>query len=151
MSVALNPIWNGGVIFVISVSYTVNMPFGEPLLRDGFALVSSAIGTENFGHAQMPDVTGSMQVLVQSTPDTDSLQCPIFLVMHCWHKDREGRIGLGADLVEEPSLVNSITPALENLMYGSLQQSAYISDALQAELEVMASRKTVFQVRYLSG
>ena len=39
-----------------------------------------------------------------------------------------------------------VTPVLENRMYGGLHQSACISDALHPE--VMASRKTVFQVRY---
>ena len=39
-----------------------------------------------------------------------------------------------------------VTPALENCMYVSLQHSACISDALSPE--VIASRKTVFQVRY---
>ena len=40
-----------------------------------------------------------------------------------------------------------VTPVLENRMYGGSQHSTCISDALRPE--IMASRKTVFQVRYL--
>ena len=44
--------------------------------------------------------------------------------------------------------VKSVTPMLENRMYGSKQHNLVcISEALR--LEVIASKKTVFQVRYL--
>ena len=47
------------------------------------------------------------------------------------------------------SLVNSVTPALENLRWTGSQLSVCISDTLR--VAVMASKKVVFQVRYLSG
>ena len=40
-----------------------------------------------------------------------------------------------------------VSPVLENCMYGSLQHKACNSEALRPE--VIASRKTVFQLRYL--
>ena len=46
-----------------------------------------------------------------------------------------------------PSLMKSMTPALENRKYGGLQHTECILEALWAE--VIASRKAVFQVRYL--
>ena len=44
-------------------------------------------------------------------------------------------------------LVNRVTLAAENHMYGDLHHRACISEARQPE--VIASRKTIFQVRYL--
>ena len=46
------------------------------------------------------------------------------------------------------NLVNTVTPALENLRKGISQLSAWISDVLQ--VEVMVTNKTVLHVRCLS-
>ena len=50
------------------------MHLGESLLTDGFTLVSSAIGDEELDSAQAPDITGSLQVLVQSMSDVKSVE-----------------------------------------------------------------------------
>ena len=55
--VTLHLIWSGEVILVISVPYAFDQPFREPLLRDGFTFVLSAIGDEELGCALAPDIT----------------------------------------------------------------------------------------------
>ena len=134
-----HPIWSGEVVLVISVPYACDQPHGESLLRDGFILVlfNKELGTP--------------QVLIQIMSDTESAECPILLVVHRWHKYIIGwdTLALVATLGRNTSLINSITPALENMRYGALQLSTCNSDAQQAD--VMASKKAVFQVRYLSG
>ena len=52
--------------------YALDQPLGKLLLRDGFTLVSSAIGDEELGSALLPDITGSSQILVESISDTES-------------------------------------------------------------------------------
>ena len=111
--VTLDPIWCE-VIVLVNIFDTFDQLFGEPLLRDGFALVLSAIGNKELGFAVAPDVAGAVQVLVQSSSDTESVHHRIFLVVHCWH----GRdvLTLVKTLARNHNLVKSVTPALENLM-----------------------------------
>ena len=59
----LDPIWSGAVILVISVPYAFDQPFGESLLRDGFTLVSSAIGDEELASKICPTGTGVGQIV----------------------------------------------------------------------------------------
>ena len=60
-------------MLVIRILYAFDQPFGELLLRDGFTLVLSTIGDEELVSALLPDITGSMQVLIQSSSDTESV------------------------------------------------------------------------------
>ena len=63
-------------MFVIRELYAFNQPFGKPLLRDGFTLVTSAVDNEELGSALLPDITSS-------------------------HKDRAQRVRLDGYLEEE--------------------------------------------------
>ena len=78
--VTVYPLWSGEIALVIRELYALDQPLGKPLLRDGFTLVSSIIGDEELGSALLPDITGSLQVLITSTSDTESAKCPIFLM-----------------------------------------------------------------------
>ena len=61
--VALGPTWNSEVVLVINMFDTFDQPLGELLLRDGFALVSSAIGNEELSFVVAPDVIStSLQI-----------------------------------------------------------------------------------------
>ena len=67
--------------------------------------------------------------------------------MHCWHIDGPGCVGLGMDLQQELQVHEESDPSIGKCMYGGLQHRACISEALRPD--VIASMKTVFQVRYL--
>ena len=92
-------------MFVITELYAFDQPFGEPLLRDEFTLVLSAVGNKELGSALLPDIAGSPQVHVQMYSFrvclTQSAKRPIHLIVHRWHKDRTGRVCLGGYLGEE--------------------------------------------------
>ena len=96
--VALDPLWSGEVVLVIRELYAFDQPFGKLLLRDGFTLVSSTVGDEELSSALLPEITSSLQVLVQVAFDTESAKRPIRLVVH---KDRTEHVLLGGSLGEE--------------------------------------------------
>ena len=52
---------------------TLDQPLGELLLRDGFDLVSSAIGDTELNIVLVPDVASTSQILSQSSPGTESV------------------------------------------------------------------------------
>ena len=81
--------------------YALDQPLGNLLLRDGFTLVLSAIVDEELASTLLPDTTGSSQVLIKSTHDTESVMCPIFLIVHGWHKDKVGHVLHGSHLQKE--------------------------------------------------
>ena len=110
----MTPSGNGKVVLVISklnalyqplgkplLRDALDQPLGKPLLRDGFTLVLSAIGDEELGSVLLLDITGSLQVFIKSTFDTESPKCPILLIVHSWHKDRAGCVLFGSHLWKE--------------------------------------------------
>ena len=87
---ALDPIWHGEVVLVIRELYAFDQPFQKPLRRDGFTLVSSALGDKELGSALLPDITSPTQVLIQRVSDTEPAKRLIHLAVHCRNKDRVG-------------------------------------------------------------
>ena len=79
-----DPIWSREVVLVIRELYPfmINQPFGKLLLRNGFTPVSSTVSDEELGRALLLDINGSLQVLIQNASDTESVKCPICLVVH---------------------------------------------------------------------
>ena len=57
------------------------------------------IGDKELGLTLKPDIGSEMCIRIQCSSDAEFAQC---IVVHSWHKDESGCIGLGEDLREEP-------------------------------------------------
>ena len=89
-------------------------------------------------------VSWCLTSLVLRTSDTESAEFPILLIVHHLHKDSPGHVSLGGYLGEEPQ------PGKQcNTSIGKPEIRGLAAQCMQAELT--ASKKTVFQFRYLSG
>ena len=65
--VTFDPLQNGEVVLVISELNAIDEPLGKPLLK-------------RWAWAPLPDISGSLSVLIKSMSNIVSGQCPTFLI-----------------------------------------------------------------------
>ena len=99
----------------MSELYALAQPLGKPLLRDGFTLVPFTIGNEELGGTLLPDTTGSFRYSLK-VHLTQSLGSALSSIL-CMAGTKIGgnAFSLVGTIGSKVNLVNSVTPALENL------------------------------------
>ena len=127
--VTLNSFWSGEFVFGVRELYAFDQPFGRSLLGDGSTQVLSTIGDEELGSALLPDLTSPPQVLVQSASDA-VCEAPCLFGTEIGTKIGRVVFTLMGILARKLSLVNSVTPALENLRCKKVRKSGCASRTL---------------------